>query len=108
MTPSPEARQILPPSKEALSIAKRLNGYAPDAESYLSIVIDDAIRIDTALAPHRERVRRLVEAARGSAIGLRQWSKDLPPGGSHFRAASAIADTLDAALAPFLEQETTP
>jgi hypothetical protein len=70
----------------------------------------------TALAPHRERVRRLVEAAREARENLVDMAysaacaSERDDDESHDRCASkidAIHSALDAALAPFLEQETT-
>ncbi len=86
------------PSKEALSAARAVdrasNLHLPRTSMHSGTIVDIAIIIDTAFAEHRERVAALVRAAREASGEIRslphkQW-----------------LDRLDAALAPFLEQET--
>lgn len=82
------------PSKEALSAADAILELRYEAISTGNL----ATLIDTAYAEHRERVRRLVEAARSSRERMADDNDD-----RHF---TDTLEVLTAALAPFLEQET--
>lgn len=91
------------PSKESLSAAAMISAAITRGEPQSFATI-----IDTAFAEHRERVRRLVEKAEVASICLEASVKAYDRIGMWETAKSVrfAIDNLDAALAPFLEQET--
>jgi hypothetical protein len=117
MTPSPEARDVWfvcdpdgkpfygtgQPTKEwacrAFDFSEELSA-ANVAQGYTVRLF--RMTPHEALAPHRERVRRLVEAAREARDLIDAYCLEL--NSQQFTQAEI---KLSAALAPFLEQETT-